>query len=47
MDVPLIIFCPADHVVPDCQPRSIPLGRVEARSVNVMETTTVKNINWV
>ena len=41
VDVPLIFFCPADHV-PDWQPRtgSILLSMVEARSVNVKETTT-------
>ena len=33
VDVPLIFFCPADHV-PDRQPRVL-LGMVEARSVNV------------
>ena len=33
VDVPLIFFCPADHV-PDWQPRVL-LGMVEARSVNV------------
>ena len=38
VDVPLIFFCPADHV-PDCQPRIL-LGMVEARSVNVKKTTT-------
>ena len=38
VDVPLIFFCPADHV-PDWQPRIL-LGVVEARSVNVMKTTT-------
>ena len=32
VDVPLIFFCPADHV-PDWQPRVL-LGMVEARSVN-------------
>ena len=32
VDVPLIFFCPADHV-PDWQPRIL-LGMVEARSVN-------------
>ena len=32
VDIPLIFFCPADHV-PDWQPR-IYLGMVEARSVN-------------
>ena len=37
-DVPLIFFCPADHV-PDWQPRIL-LGTVEARSVNVKKTTT-------
>ena len=41
VDVPLIFFCPADHVVPDWQPRSILLGIVEARSVNVKKTTTI------
>ena len=29
-----------DHVVPDWQPRILPLGMVEARSVNVKNTTT-------
>ena len=38
VDVPLIFFCPADHV-PDWQPRIV-LGMVEARSVNVKKTTT-------
>ena len=38
VDVPLISFCPADHV-PDWQPRLV-LGMVEARSVNVKKTTT-------
>ena len=38
VDVPLIFFCPADHV-PDWQPRVL-LGIVEARSVNVKKTTT-------
>ena len=38
VDVPLISFCPADHV-PDWQPRII-LGMVEARSVNVKKTTS-------
>ena len=37
VDVPLIFFCPADHV-PDWQPRIL-LGMVEARSVNVKKTT--------
>ena len=41
VDVPLIFFCPADHV-PDWQPRVL-LGMVEARSVNVKKTTTTKN----
>ena len=36
VDVPLIFFCPADHV-PDWQPRVL-LGMVEARSVNVKKT---------
>ena len=40
VDVPLIFFCPADHV-PDWQPRVL-LGIVEARSVNVTKTTTTK-----
>ena len=40
VDVPLISFCPADHV-PDWQPRII-LGMVEARSVNVKKTTKNK-----
>ena len=39
VDVPLIFFCPADHV-PDWQPRVL-LGMVEARSVNVKKTTTI------
>ena len=38
VDVPLIFFCPADHV-PDWQP-CVLLGMVEARSVNVKKTTT-------
>ena len=38
VDVPMISFCPADHV-PDWQPRIV-LGMVEARSVNVKKTTT-------
>ena len=38
VDVPLIFFCPADHV-PDWEPRVL-LGMVEARSVNVKKTTT-------
>ena len=38
VDVPLIFFCPADHV-PDWQPRIL-LGMVEARSVNAKKTTT-------
>ena len=39
VDVPLISFCPADHV-PDWQTRIL-LGMVEARSViNVKKTTT-------
>ena len=51
VDVPLIFFCPADHV-PDWQPRVL-LGMVEARSVNVKKTTTttcvqifLKNALW-
>ena len=39
VDVSLIFICPADHVVPDWQPRIL-LGMVEARSVNVKKTTT-------
>ena len=35
VDVPLIFFCPADHV-PDWQPRVL-LGMVEARSVKCEE----------
>ena len=38
IDVPLIFFCPADHV-PDWQ--CILLDMVEARSVNVKKTTTL------
>ena len=38
VDVPMIIFCPADNV-PDWQPRIL-LSMVEARSVNVKKTTT-------
>ena len=34
VDVPLIFFCPADHV-PDWQPRVL-LGMVEARSVKAV-----------
>ena len=43
VDVPLISFCPADHV-PDWQLRII-LGMVEARSVNVKKTTTTTTTN--
>ena len=43
VDVPLIFFCPADHV-PDWQPRVL-LGMVEARSVNVKKTTTTILLN--
>ena len=49
VDVPLIFFCPADHV-PDWQP-SILLCMVEARLVNVKKITTTdmyylkKNLN--
>ena len=43
VDVPLISFCPADHV-PDWQPRIV-LGMVEALSVHVKKTTrTTKKI---
>ena len=38
VDVPLIFFCPADHV-PDWQPRIL-LGMVEVRLVNVKKTPT-------
>ena len=38
VDVPLVFFCPTDHVS-DWQPRVL-LGMVEARSVNVKKTTT-------
>ena len=43
VDVPLIFFCPADHV-PDWQPRVL-LGMVEARSVHVKKTTTTGSAN--
>ena len=42
VDVPLIFFCPADHVT-DWQPRVL-LGMVEARSVNVKKTTTTTTL---
>ena len=45
VDVPLIFFCPADHV-PDWQPRVL-LGMVEARSVNVKKTTTTTTVNSI
>ena len=47
MDVPLIFFCPADHV-PDRQPRILP-GTVEARSVNLKNTTTTTTtfVGWI
>ena len=41
VNVPLIFFCPADHV-PDWQPRSILLGMVEARSVDVKKTSSME-----
>ena len=44
VDVPLISFCPVDHV-PDWQPRIV-LGMVEARSVNVKKTTTAKTTDF-
>ena len=44
VDVPLIFFCPADHV-PDWQPRVL-LGMVEARSVNVKKTTTTTTMGY-
>ena len=37
VDVPLIFFCPADHV-PNWRPHIL-LGLVEARSLNVKKTT--------
>ena len=40
VDVPLIFFCPADHVLPDWQPLIL-LGMVEARSVNVKKTSSM------
>ena len=43
VDVPVIFFCPADHV-PDWQPRVL-LGMVEARSVNVKKTTTTTDFS--
>ena len=43
VDVPLIFFCPADHV-PDWQPRVL-LGMVEARSVNVKKATTTTTLS--
>ena len=45
VDVPPMLFsCPADHV-PEWQPlRS--LGMVEVRSVNVMNTQTLKRMDW-
>ena len=33
VDVPLIFSCPADHVVPDWQPRILLLGMVEAHPI--------------
>ena len=37
-DVPLsdLFLSPEDHVVPDWQPRSVLLGMVEARSINIL-----------
>ena len=43
VDVPLISFCPVDHV-PDWQPRIV-LGMVEARSVNVKKATTTTTMH--
>ena len=40
VDVPLIFFCPADHVPDYWQPRILMGSMVEARSVNVKKTTT-------
>ena len=42
VDVPLIFFCPADHV-PDWQPRVL-LGMVEARPVNVKKITATTTL---
>ena len=42
VDVPLIFFCPADHV-PDWQPRIL-LGMVDSRSGNVNKTTTTTTV---
>ena len=42
VDVPLIFFCPTDHV-PDWQPRVL-LGMLEARSVHVKKTTTTTTV---
>ena len=44
-DVPLIFFCPADHV-PDWQPRIL-LCMAEARLVNVKKTTATTNIYYL
>ena len=44
VDVPLIFFCPADHVS-DWQARIL-LGTAEARSVNVKKTTTARMYVW-
>ena len=44
VDVPLISFCPADHV-PDWQPRIV-LGMVEARSVNVKKATILSVVSY-
>ena len=41
VDVPLICFCPADHV-PDWQPRIV-LGMVEARSVSEENNSIMKD----
>ena len=43
VDVPLISFCPTDHV-PDWQPRMLLLGMVEARSVNVKKASTTTGV---
>ena len=43
VDVPLIFFCPADHV-PDWQPRILLGIMVEARSVNVKKSTNNNNV---
>ena len=46
VDVPLVFSSPTDHVVPDWQPRIL-LGIVEARSVNVKNTTTISSVSTI